>query len=275
MANLDRQALIDTARRYLDAVIAHDPKRVPLHAEARFTHNGSALRPGERYWRDIERFAGEQFFVDTQAAQIIVMGTACLNAQAWPWALRLSIQDGKIVESETVLSSENKSFFADADQLLRSDIIYDALVPPRRARDRVGLRAAADSYWDGLESGNGDLPKFHYRCDRFQNGAKITHNMRLLMSPDAAIHTCASAIRHAARSQPRVRERRFPVLDVERGVAAGFVIVDFSAVPDAGKPEAVTHYMMSVTKVVDGRLRLIDEIREIMPLGAVSGWAAA
>jgi hypothetical protein len=273
MANLDRQSLTDTARRYLDAVIAHDPQRAPLHFETRFTHNGNAVRPGEGYWRDIERFAGETFFVDTKSAQLIVMGTAHRNAQPWPWALRLRMQeDGKIIESESVLSSEAKGYFTDADQLLKSDIIYDALVPPKRALDRVGLRAAADSYWEALESGDGDLPKFHFRCDRYQNGAKITYNMRLLMSSDAAIHTCASAIKHAARSQPRVRERRYPVLDVERGVAAGFIVVDFSAVPDAGKPEAVTHYMMSVTKIVDGRLRIIDEIRESVPLGAVSGW---
>lgn len=273
MPDLDRQALIDTARRYLDAVIAHDPQRAPLHAGARFTHNGNVLRPGEGYWRDTERFAGQHFFVDSQAGQVIVMGAAYRDAKPWPWALRLSIQDGKIVEAETVLSSEAKSYFADADQLLNSDIIYDALVPPRRALDRTGLRAAADSYWDGLESGNGDLPKFHYRCDRYQNGAKITYNMRLLLSSDAAIHTCASALKHAARLQPRVRERRYPVLDVERGVAAGFVIVDFCAAPDAGKPEAVSHYMMSVMKVVDGRLRIIDEIREVLPLGAASGWS--
>jgi hypothetical protein len=272
MANLDRQALIDVARRYLDAVIAHDPRRAPLHAEARLTHNGDVVHPGQGYWRNIDRVAGETFFVDTHTAEVIVMCAAHRDAQPWPWALRLRLQDGKITESEAVLSSETKGYFTDADQMLKSDIIYDALVPPKRALDRTGLRAAADSYWDGLGSGDGDLPKFHYRCDRFQNGAKITHNMRLLMSSDAAIHTCASAINHMARSQPRVRERRYPVLDVERGVAAGFVVVDFSAVPDAGKPEAVTHYMMSVVKVVDGRLRIIDEIRQIMPVGAVSGW---
>lgn len=273
MANRERQALIDIARHYLEAVVAHEPQRVPLHDEARVTHNGSALQPGEGYWRDIERFAGETFFVDTQAAQVIVMGAAYRDAQPWPWALRLRIQDGMVVESEAVLSSEAKGFFTDTDQLLRSDIIYDALVPPKRALDRAGLRAAADSYWDALESGDGDAPKFHFRCDRYQNGAKITYNMRLLMSSDAAIHTCASAIRHAARARPRVRERRYPVLDVERGVAAGFVVVDFSAVPDAGKPDAITQYMMSVTKVVDGRLRIIDEIRESMPMGAASGWS--
>lgn len=273
MADADRQELIDTARRYLAAVIAHDPQRAPLHAEARFTSNGKALRPGAGDWRDIERFAGEHFFVDTQAGQVIVMGVAYRDAQPWPWALRLRIQGGAITESETVLCSEPKSYFSDAEQLLKSDIIYDARVPSRRALDRAGLRAAADGYWDALQSGNGDLPKFHYRCDRFQNGAKLTHNMRLLLSSDAAIHTCASAIKHAARSQPRVRERRYPVLDVERGVAAGFVTVDFSAVPDAGRPDALSFYMMSVIKVVDGQLRIIDEIREILPLGASSGWS--
>jgi hypothetical protein len=273
MADLDRQGLIDLARRYVAAVIAHDPRRAPLHADARSTHNGVALQAGEGYWRDIERVGGEHFFVDAQTAQVILMGAALRAGRPWPWALRLRIQSGEIIESESLLSSEAKGFFADAERLLESDIIYDAPVPPRRALDRAGLRAAADSYWVGLQSGNGELPKFHYRCDCFQNGAKITHNMRMLLSADAAIHTCASALKHAARAQPRVRELRYPVLDVERGVAAGFVMVDFAAVPDAGRREAGSSYMMSVVKVVDGRLRIIDEIRESMPLGATSGWS--
>ncbi len=31
-------------------------------------------------------------------------------------------------------------------------------------------------------------------------------------------------------------------------------------------------YMLGIFKVVDGELRIVDEIREIRPLGAASGW---
>jgi hypothetical protein len=34
----------------------------------------------------------------------------------------------------------------------------------------------------------------------------------------------------------------------------------------------MSFYMMSVVKVVDGQLRIIDEIRESLPLGATSSW---
>jgi hypothetical protein len=31
-------------------------------------------------------------------------------------------------------------------------------------------------------------------------------------------------------------------------------------------------YLLGLFKVVDGELRIIDEIREMMPLGSTSGW---
>jgi hypothetical protein len=31
-------------------------------------------------------------------------------------------------------------------------------------------------------------------------------------------------------------------------------------------------YMLGLFKVVDGELRIIDEIREFLPLGASAGW---
>jgi NAD(P)-dependent dehydrogenase (short-subunit alcohol dehydrogenase family) len=75
-----------------------------------------------------------------------------------------------------------------------------------------------------------------------------------------------------ARPHDRARERRYPVLDTELGVAVGFVMVDFHPIPGSPRPDAGSFYMMGVFKVVDGELRVVDEIREILPLGALSGW---
>jgi hypothetical protein len=184
----------------------------------------------------------------------------------------LHLKDEKVIESEVVISTDGKGHFADVEQLLKADIIYDAPVPPSRASNRDELRAAADSYWEGLQQSDGSIPRFHYRCDKYDNGAKTTNTLRTLLSPDATVHTCASALDHTKPARPLARERRYPVLDVERGVAASFVVIDFHPIVGKPRPDAGSLYMMGVFKVVDGELRIVDEIREILPFGACSGW---
>jgi hypothetical protein len=155
---------------------------------------------------------------------------------------------------------------------LKPDVIYEAIVPEDRRVDRDGLRAAADSYWEGLEQSDGLVPRFNYRCDKFDNGAKTTNTLRTLLSPDGKIHTCASALNDTRAARPKARERRFPVLDTELGVAASLVVVDFHPIPGHQRPDAGSMYMLGLFKVVDGEIRIIDEIREILPLGTSSGW---
>ena len=271
MTNL-RQELIEVADAYLDAVCRRDPGKAPLHPQLRSTVNGKEFAPGEHYWQTIDRFAGIQHFVDTFTRQIIVMGAGYQSDRPWPWALRLHTEGGRIIESESVLSTDPHGHFADVEQLLHPDILYDAPVPVARRSDRIALQAAADSYWEGLQTSNGHLPNFHYRCDKYDNGRKTTNTLSTLLSPDATVHTCASALNSASQARPRARERRYPVLDVELGIAASFVMVDFHPVPNAPRPDEGSFYMMGVFKVVDGQLRVIDEIREILPLGSKSGW---
>jgi hypothetical protein len=79
------------------------------------------------------------------------------------------MESGLVIESETVISTDGKGHFADVEELLIPDVLYDAPVPPERRVDRNGLRNAADSYWEGLQTHNGHWPRFHYRCDKYDN----------------------------------------------------------------------------------------------------------
>lgn len=272
---LERNGMLALAKRYLSAVVQRDPAAASLHAALRATENGKDIRPGEAYWQLIERFAGELFFIDTHTQQLIMMGAAYHHERPWPFAVRLRFEDRQIVESEVVISTDGKGHFADVEQLLKADIIYDAPVLPELANTRDELRAAADSYWEGLQRSDGSLPKFHYRCDKYDNGAKTTNTLRTLLSPDATVHTCASALDHTKPARPLARERRYPVLDVQHGVAASFVMLDFHPIPGKPRPDAGSFYMMGVFKVVEGEIRIIDEIREILAFGATSGWVTA
>lgn len=269
---MDKDALIDQMDGYLRAVAAGDGGSLNLAPDFRYSENGAFLAVGQGLWGCAPRFEGIQAFADAETGQVVCMGVAFLDGQARPFAQRLFVRNGALAEAETIVSSDPKGHFADVEQLLKPDILYAAVVPPSRRVDRAGLREAADRYWEGLEQSDGLIPRFNYRCDKYDNGAKTTNTLRTLLSPDGKVHSCASALNDTRAARPRARERRYPVLDTELGVAGSFVVVDFHPIPDHPRPDAGAMYMLGVFKVVDGELRIIDEIREFLPLGSATGW---
>jgi len=50
----DRACLEGVLNQYLDAVVAHDPKRVPLSADVKYTENNQVLSVGDGFWKTAE-----------------------------------------------------------------------------------------------------------------------------------------------------------------------------------------------------------------------------
>ena len=263
----------DLLSAYLRALTNGTPRGMAMHPDFRSTENGVNVRVGEGLWKLSPRFAGIQNFGDVLTGQAVCMGVVIVeDGPPQPFALRIRARDELLLEAEAIISTDSQGHFADAAQLLKPDIIYSAVVPVERRSTREALRAAADSYWEGLEQSDGLIPRFNYRCDKYDNGAKTTNTLQTLLSPDAKVHSCASALNDTRAARPLARERRFPVLDTELGVAASLVVVDFHPIEGHPRPDAGSMYMLGLFKVVDGEIRIIDEIREILPLGTSSGW---
>ncbi|MGI5132463.1 hypothetical protein ACQEVB_37050 [Pseudonocardia sp. CA-107938] len=270
---MDRSQLTGCLTDLLSALSAGAPEAGPLHPAVRCTENGVVVEVGEGLWRRAPQFAGIQAFADPLTGQAVCMGVVTVaGGQAQPFAMRVLVRAGSIREVEAIVGSDSHGHFADVSQLLKPDVIYAAVVPTERRSDRDGLRAAANAYWEGLEQSDGLIPRFNHRCDKYDNGAKTTNTLRTLLSPDAKVHSCASALNDTRAARPRARERRFPVLDTELGVAASLVVVDFHPISGHSRPDAGAMYMLGLFKVVDDEIRIIDEIREILPLKATSGW---
>ncbi|MBL3961179.1 MULTISPECIES: hypothetical protein [Burkholderia] len=220
----------------------------------------------------IDDFPSLQLFDDPLQSQVVAFGVAEAGGQIRPYALRLKVSAGRISEVEEIISTACAGHFADAVQLLKPDVLYEAPVPPHRAAERDQLESVADSYWSALQESDGSLARFAYRCDRYDNGKKITNNLSILLSADAAVHTPASCVYATRPARPIARNRRFPVVDRRLGIVVSFVLVDFHPAPHLDRPDCGTFYMAGVFKVTDGEIRSLDEIREILPLGAAEIW---
>lgn len=264
-----RHPLRRIAHDYLESLLLRDCARAPRAPAFRASTNGEWV--SDRSQPPIEDFPALQIFLDPSQGGVVVAGVAVSAGVRCPYALRLKVQEGEILEAETILSDSRKGHFADVDQMLEPDVLYDAPVPPERASDRAALIAAADSYWTGLQESDGSIPRFSYRCERFDNGKKLTNNLSILLSPEATVLTCASSLNLTRGARPVARNRRFPVLDVDLGIVASFALVDFQPNPQNGLP-GMAYYALGLFKIVDGSIRSLDEISTKLPLGTPPIW---
>jgi hypothetical protein len=224
------------------------------------------LECGQYYLRAVEAR-------EPVSGQVVMLGAVETRGDLFPYSIRLRIIDARIREVETLLSSSNRGHFAAVDRLLHPDVLYDAPVPASRGcQDREQLQRVADTYWSALNESDGSLAHIGYRCDRYANGKKITNNLELLRSPDGAVHTVASLLTATRPARPKVLERRFPVIDLERGVVTSYAAVQFQKPPNSARKDFGTFYICALVKVVDGELRMVDHIHEILPPGTKSGW---
>src|SRR5580658_11247201 len=72
----NRECLNGFVDRYLDALVKHDPKLVPLTDNVKFTENGQRLDPGDGLWRSMAAKGSYRPFVtDTQTGEVAFLGT--------------------------------------------------------------------------------------------------------------------------------------------------------------------------------------------------------
>jgi len=70
-AACDRACLDAYVDRYLDAMIAHDPKKAPFARDVRFTENGQRLELGDGLWNTMTGKGAYRLFVtDVEAQQV-------------------------------------------------------------------------------------------------------------------------------------------------------------------------------------------------------------
>ena len=193
----------------------------------RFTENDVELPFGkEGLWATATGVAPSGMIAaDTQTGQVAWLGTAEENGKPVYFALRLAVREGAIAEAETVVV-RNTGLplpFGDASKVVH-DASFNDILPPEQRRSRERLRAVADGYFNTVELNDGNVfTPFDQECGRLENGILTT----------AATSGSAGAISPGCEAQfklgmyrinKRIRERRYPLIDVERGVvvATGF-----------------------------------------------------
>lgn len=310
----DRACLNGFVDRYLDAVVTHDPSRLPVTKFVKFTEDGQHLELGDGLWRTATGRGAYKFYIDDpQAGQVGFLGTMQEAGQPIVIALRLKIDNQKISEVETIIGRGQlaQGGAANLEKLggPRPGFLQD--LPPGERVSRLDLIKTANKYFSGMQQndGKGDYSFFADDCNRFENGMQTTNNLTPMpgLSPsgaprpaptpkyDPALKPTMYSAGWSCKDQFRsgllhfvtlIRDRRYPVVDEERGIVFALGFFDHSAgatrtfqtptgdTVTAGPTTPFTWEIAEVFKVRGGQLHEIEAVLTQGMYGMCSGWSS-
>ena len=101
--NCDRACLEGVMDQYLAAVVAHDPKRLPLSEDVMYTENDQVMKVGDGFWKTAAGVGNyKHYFADPEFGQVAFMGTMQEAGAPLLMSVRLRIELGRITEIESV-----------------------------------------------------------------------------------------------------------------------------------------------------------------------------
>jgi hypothetical protein len=260
----DRACLESFVDQYMDALIAHDPKKLPMTTRVKNTEDGVRLDPGDGFWRTALAKGSYRIFVsDTDAGQVGFIGTMREVNAPMPnpviIAIRLKVENRQVSEIENLVVRDAQTA-NNLEKRGAPDPVFLEAIPAAQRASRADLVRTANLYLSALEKNDGkSVPPFAAGCERVQNGVQTTDN------PDARAQMAPLLTGGAARGgrggdakQPpaappepqglqinitamgcteqfklgyfnfirRVRDRRFVAVDRERGLAMVIVELD-------------------------------------------------
>lgn len=287
----NRECLYGFMHQYLDALVDKDPARLPWAANARFTENNVELSIGDGLWGTVTGLGDYELeFADPQNGQVGFYGVVKETVTSSAFGVRMKVEAGRISELETVIlrvadmgalgPGENpfsKGVFVDKPILQQN-------VPANLRRPRERMISLADGYFDTLQLNDGTLfTEFDPACNRVENGLQTTNNPAKPLGEVSALG-CADQFRLGTyRYDDRLRARRFPLVDEERGLVLGIAFIDHSGklgtyeladgrVAESPIRRPHSFHLMELFKIVDGKLRQIEAVFIAVPYNMPSPW---
>jgi len=290
------QAAID---RVLDR--AGSDEAASAFGGARYTENGQELPVGEGLWATADKVGPYcHLFLDPEAGQAACFATLTEGRTRSIMALRVKATGAEVGEIEAIVARPalfgGAGAFGDGPGALDAsggaDPAWNEVIHPSERIDRAGLRRVADMYFAGLErnDGKGDYP-FSDDCIRIENGFRTTG---VAPAPGAGKTPYAEAFRALSAKEQfetgyfrfvdRIRDRRFPVIDPERGLVFALAFFDHSGTvrdyqladgtPRKGIDRPFSWMIAEAFRIERGLITRIEALMTECPYGMKPGWPA-
>ena len=231
---------------YLLAAMGHGQLRPMLARRLNARENTLPVFPGSGVWRTLTRKRAGWTFADPSTGEVAFAGVfARREGGLLPMLVRLKLDKGRVTEQELAYNS-GPARFARPEALLEPDILYDAIVPEGRRSGRAELIRIAGLYLDAVTARSGAAVPLSDRCDKYYLGGKVTN------TGVGGIGDCRQSFDGITADAPV--GRRFPIIDEAKGI----VVISFLMPMSSQSPPQVI-YECEIIKVVDGKIRSVDE----------------
>jgi hypothetical protein len=281
-----RAQLYAALDRYLEALLARDPTRLEWAADAFVTENNVALEPGDGLWGTITGLGPYDLrFADVETGQIGLFTTVTETRDTSGACIRLGVRGDVVAEAETIVVRQADEALVFPDPKFEPKPVMEAIVPEAERSLPVEMIELADGYFSTLELNDGTIrTKFHPGCNRIENGLQTTNNPDFFV-PVAHL-PCEEQFRLGNyRYDDRLRGRRFPLVDEERGIvlAHGFIdhcgmLGDYELTDGTRVSSPIrrphTFYLSEAFKIRQGAIEQIEANYITVPYHMPSPWDA-
>ncbi len=267
---------IQAARATANDVVIREFSSLPWGDRVSFTENNVAMMIGEGFWGAARGDYTELLVLaDENTGNVVWFGITEEHEQAAYHAMRLKIEGSKITEVETYLGREGTpDFFAPTtDYAVNS--IFSETIPRNQRSNRQAMMELVNSYLETKQENDGSLlVEFADNCARVSNGVDVTFGD--YWAADIAKGCAAQLEEGIYKPVDRIRARRFPVINEEKGVVVALSIEDHATryvnyESNSGQSLKVdieypnSRGLLEIFKIVDGEIARIEGISVFLP----------
>jgi hypothetical protein len=275
----DRTRLIQLADRYLEALAAREPERLLVAPGLKVTENTQSVALGAGLWRTCRSIRpGGQYFVDEAAGQVAYWGVLEELRGTGIFGVRLQAAGRSIAAIETVVVRGGDVF--EPEVVLADAPGLHEVVEPSQRVSRAELVAGASAYFDAIELVDGDRVPMRANTRRLVNGVGDTSvdpegldENRMYLTMDVSPQITAGHYSYIEA----IRDRRFPIVDEERGLIHTVVVFDHPG--DIPQPNGKLPFGSPNSMIIFEAFKMTREgIGEVwaigtsVPFGSGSGW---
>jgi hypothetical protein len=264
----DRACLKGHIDGYVAAMLAHDPKRLPLSSRARFTEDtaekqltdsvlwksASGVRPFRQDYLDVRAgIAASHVLVEESGKPVML-------------ALRLKVEAGQLTEIETItVRNAQEGMFFNPDNLKAPSPTMNYVPSAAERNTRDELARIADGYPQGLKIGS--FPnagaKIADKAYRLENGQRMAGPGCTFQPP-----SCENMLRQRIPTLSGITWRLVAV-DEELGLV--LLRLDFGPGSLMGADQRWLH-AWEAFKIYNGEIHAAEAFMRGMPANTPSGW---
>jgi len=262
----DRACLQGFVDSYLDAMAKHDPSKLPVAATVKFTENGRPLKLGEGFWKTAGATSYRLYALDHNSGDAALQAVVAENGQPDIFFIRLKVKGKKITEAETLVCRKGEAGFFAPEKLTTAPALYGELLPESEKTARAQLIKQASAYFTAVQSeGTKDYRAAPLAPDmnRFENGVQTT-NVAVMGNPAMS---GAEQLDKGIFKGLVIDHRRFPVVDTERGVVVGLILMHANM---NGKMGGIL--ISEMFKISSNKIEQVQAVMVNVPNDSDTGW---